>query len=136
MDTFNPKFGKEYYQQYYKKHKKEIFEKLGDSCVVCGSKSNLEIDHIDESNKSFGVLGNWSIKDKEILQIELEKCQLLCKACHKEKTRQYLSKIRQTDRTSKHGTISQYQRYKCRCDLCKEAQSKWHKEYRQRTGKN
>lgn len=136
MATSNPKFGKEYYQRYFQEHKKEIFTKLGECCAICGSTQSLEIDHVNEEIKKFAVLSRWSMKDKDALMAELEKCQLLCVDCHKEKTRQYLSKIKQTDRSLKHGTIAQYYRYKCRCGSCRAAYSVYKKEQRRKAGDN
>jgi len=61
-------------RQYYFKDKE---------CIDCGSRENLEIDHIDPNKKwthSF-----WSYSWEKIYK-ELEKCQILCSSCHKQKT--------------------------------------------------
>ena len=63
-----------------------LIEHLGGQCVGCGTTHNLQFDHIDRANKSFTIgrcLGN-KLDD---LIIEANKCQLLCKSCHKIKTR-------------------------------------------------
>lgn len=36
----------------------------------------------------------------------------------------------------KHGTLSGYQHYHCRCDFCKEAMRKWQREYYARNKDN
>ena len=60
------------------------------SCVKCGSKENLELDHIDPKTKdpklvgSSGSLWLWSVARRDT---ELSKCQVLCKIHHDEKTK-------------------------------------------------
>jgi len=61
-----------------------LYEHLGDSCVNCGSKDNLEFDHIDPSLKLSRTppqaMGISTIKN------ELENLQVLCHDCHKIKS--------------------------------------------------
>lgn len=47
---------------------------------------------------------------------ELDKCQLLCKVCHWEKTR-----IDRNLHKLEHGTVNMYVNGKCRCTICKKA---------------
>jgi hypothetical protein len=54
-------------------------------CVRCGSKENLELDHIDPSKKITHRVWSWA---PERRKAELVKCQSLCKICHKKKTSQ------------------------------------------------
>lgn len=94
-------------------------EHLGGKCVVCGATDNLEIDHIDPSQKSFNPTALRRPWDKTVA--ELAKCQLLCEACHKAK------------HAAKHGSAKRYEKG-CRCDLCVEFmrsyQREWKRKYR------
>jgi hypothetical protein len=53
-------------------------------CCRCGSTKNLELDHIDPSTKVDHQIWTWSQQKRDV---ELAKCQVLCKDCHKVKTR-------------------------------------------------
>jgi hypothetical protein len=55
-------------------------------CQKCGSRENLEIDHIDPRTKERNVAHLWTYR-QEIRDKELSKCQVLCRTCHFEKTR-------------------------------------------------
>jgi hypothetical protein len=66
-----------------------LIEKLGGKCVECGCTETLEFDHIDPSTKSFNISAGYH-KPKEVLEEELEKCQLLCNKCHIEKSKKDL----------------------------------------------
>lgn len=66
-------------------------------CQQCGSTENLEIDHIDPKTKNPVLqykIGQTSAKqkiwnlDKKRRELELAKCQVLCKPCHIIKTRE------------------------------------------------
>lgn len=61
-------------------------EHLGGKCVGCGVTENLQFDHIDRTQKSFSISENRD-KSYDVLLEEAEKCQLLCKDCHRIKTR-------------------------------------------------
>lgn len=61
-------------------------------CAVCGSSEFLEIDHINPETKVSHNVWSWSESRRTE---ELKKCQVLCKKCHKEKTRADNS-VRQT----------------------------------------
>lgn len=104
-----------------------ILKLLGNQCSVCGE-SNLDlldIDHINPALKTFTLSGkgldsNWN----KILQ-EIKNCQLLCKTCHKHKTRIEgnhkggHNKIQNVE----CGMPIKYIRDGCRCDLCKKARN-------------
>lgn len=96
-------------------------EKLGGKCVQCFSTSNLEFDHIDPATKSFNLGRSWSVS-LDIFLLELTKCQLLCKPCHKKK-----SDKEQT--VDIHGTWGMYRNRKCRCPICRAFVSAYQKEY-------
>ncbi len=54
-----------------------------DKCLHCGSKDQLEWDHIDPSTKLF-MVSNYGRKKDALLE-EVKKCQRLCRACHIQK---------------------------------------------------
>ena len=58
---------------------------MGGKCVTCGKKKDLEIDHIDTNTKSFSI-GEVITHSWAKIKPEIDKCQLLCKACHKAKS--------------------------------------------------
>jgi 5-methylcytosine-specific restriction endonuclease McrA len=66
------------------KRRELIYEALGNQCVECGSKSNLEIDHINPGLKQSRVSPLSQGFSKTIN--ELENLQLLCKFCHTKRT--------------------------------------------------
>ena len=80
-------------------------------CVKCKSKENLELDHIDPEIKESHRIFSWS---KKRFDAEIKKCQVLCRDCHKEKTRIWNFNRRQHGRTLYgHG---------CRCKICYDSQ--------------
>lgn len=107
----------------YHLRRNRFIKLLGGKCVRCGSIDSLEFDHIDASKKAFNIAKKINYPDYKILP-ELEKCQLLCKDCHKEKSRkegQRREPWNKGMRTKPHGTATSYSYYKCRCELCREA---------------
>ena len=62
-----------------------IKERLGNKCARCGCTVNLQIDHKDPCTKKFEVKSRLSYKRVNLIE-EVDKCQLLCKPCHKDKT--------------------------------------------------
>lgn len=114
-------------RQYYRR-KDKIISLLGGRCAVCGSQESLETDHIDPSTKSFTItdrLGNLPWKS---IESELQKCQLLCHSCHKEK-----NKVDNGE--AQHGSISMYRHHRCRCEPCRQAirlkSKEWSKTYKE-----
>jgi hypothetical protein len=53
----------------------------------CGTDKRLQIDPIDYKTKKFDVTPALRSKPWEEILVELKKCQLLCKECHKIKTK-------------------------------------------------
>lgn len=102
-----------------------IINLLGGECTECSSKENLEINHIDRSLKSFTLSGKGLDKKWETVLTEVNKCELLCKECHLEKTRiQYKNKeIKQWNDNKHlpyiHGTTRTYSEQACRCEDCR-----------------
>jgi 5-methylcytosine-specific restriction endonuclease McrA len=97
---------------------------LGGECKTCGSKDNLEFDHIDPKTKVSHRIWSWSW---DRIEVELAKCQLLCHTCHKDKTKASYEPI-------KHGTTTMYGKMKCRCDPCKTKWNETKAAYRARGG--
>lgn len=67
-------------------------------CKTCGSKENLEVDHVDMAKKITHRVWSWS-EPRRLL--ELTKCQVLCENCHKTKTSEDMN-------WSLHGRPSMY----------------------------
>ena len=105
----------------YNERMKEARILLGGRCGRCGKVNDLQLDHVDPKNKLFTIAKMWSIR-KELFDIEIKKCQLLCRSCHESKT--LLDKGQKSGKVT-HGTLSSY-RY-CRCDLCKKAMSDYNR---------
>lgn len=75
-----------YQHQRYRERRQWALQYLGGRCAHCGATENLEIDHIDPSEKLFGLGKGWKMTF-ERLAAELDKCQLLCHGCHVKKCR-------------------------------------------------
>jgi len=66
--------------------KKRMIEYKGGKCSRCGynkSTRALSFHHRDRDQKSFNIGGSYTISWKR-LQVELNKCDLLCSNCHME----------------------------------------------------
>lgn len=108
--------------------KKYVFDKLGNKCAKCGGNNNLQLDHIDPTYKH-NMHSVWEMAEDHIDE-ELENCQLLCLSpCHVDKT---LSE-QGTKRITEHGR-SMYVAKKCRCDICREANREYRRNYHQAWG--
>lgn len=122
---------KDYLRQYQlvwiKKRRDEWLAQNG-PCKKCGSTEQLEVDHIDPSTKALNPTYIWSRK-KADRDLELAKCQVLCRKCHKQKTVIEFTKI---DRV--HGTNTTY-KAGCRCEECRAAAVAHTREWRYRTGR-
>ena len=62
----------------YKNLRENAINELGGECVKCGSKNNLEFNHIDPLNKKMEASGKSNLQKGEY-----KKCELLCKTCHR-----------------------------------------------------
>lgn len=104
---------------------------LGGKCVECGTDKDLEFDHIDPQAKLFNISTSIAI-NRELLLLELAKCQLLCTRCHDKKTarerRNGICKAGR-QRTSKHGEVAMYTNRGCRCGECRAAWRSYMKRY-------
>lgn len=76
-----------YMKRRWEKRRKSAVEYLGGECVVCGSTEDLDFDHKDPSTKICSIARASSFSEKRFWE-EVDKCQLLCKTHHKEKTRE------------------------------------------------
>ena len=96
---------REYYQRdkhLYKERYAENFATVikfleerdgSEGCVKCGSKERLELDHINPEEKEWNPKRSMCSKNlSEKFWKEINKCQLLCYDCHKEKTKNGLKK--------------------------------------------
>lgn len=106
---------KEYYKVYQSKNKERRMERYhanrgsflkNKRCEKCGEQSQLEIDHINPLLKVSHCVWLWS---EEKRNIELKKCQVLCRACHMEKT---------GNENRKEHSYSSYKLGRCRCSKC------------------
>jgi 5-methylcytosine-specific restriction endonuclease McrA len=113
---------REYQRLWMLERRKSVIISLGGKCVNCGSIDSLEIDHLEPSIKTFGV--SQLLSSPEYLKRELQKCQVLCESCHKEKTRLEKSK------PLVHGTVHAYKRKGCKCRACKKAWAEYQKIYK------
>ena len=70
-----------------RKLKQMLVAYKGGSCVLCGYKKSvwaLDLHHVDESKKSFGLSTRGLTRSWESLQRESDKCILICANCHRE----------------------------------------------------
>ena len=119
----------DYMTRRYHKRRLQAIEYLGGACSHCHATTNLEIDHVDPTSKSFDIgkaLSGWG---GERILVELDKCQALCESCHELKTRKDNSVTLGVREFWEHGTLAG-RRTGCKCAPCKSAQAKYMKEYR------
>ena len=77
---------REYNLKYYHNKRADLIDRLGGKCSVCGSAEDLQFDHMDSSLKEFAISSNLQ-RSSQYLAGELDKCQLLCKKCHINKSK-------------------------------------------------
>lgn len=111
---------REYMLKRYHERRAESLRILGGKCIQCGVTEELEIDHIDPKTKTFETGKVWSFSKERWLK-ELEKCQLLCKKHHKEKT------ILQTSVPHGGGLTG---KKSCYCPLCGPLKSKYNVKWK------
>jgi len=112
-----------YMKKRYAQRRQMFIERLGGVCVKCQSTDELELDHIDASQKKFNIAKFFNYR-LEVVLPEVDKCQLLCSKCHIEKT--IIDKGHKPAKGT-HGTLSSY-KY-CKCSICKSAKSSHHAAY-------
>lgn len=122
-DDYNG-YMRNYMQEYRKKRRLAAQEALGGSCVRCGATEDLHFDHVDPADKEITISTAIATRSAKVVATELQKCQLLCTTCHKQKTREnkeYGSRAVEKE----HGTAVMYAT-KCRCEACRS----WKRDYR------
>ncbi len=113
---------REYQRKWIAKRRANWF--VNQACIGCGSKENLEIDHIDAKQKVSHNIWSWT---KTRRDEELAKCQVLCEACHVLK-----SKLAGEWERAKHGGYTMYTQNKCKCESCKEWKRKVNAQRKER----
>lgn len=98
---------REYQRRWMANRRAEFFKDK--VCCKCGTTENLELDHIDRTQKVTHRIWSWS---KEKRDVEIAKCQILCHDCHVEKSIEFDWK------KPVHGSVEMYRKYKCRCFPC------------------
>lgn len=114
----------------YDVQRRFFIQLLGGRCRKCGSERELQIDHIDPSKKKMH-LGRLFTKNTigDALAELIEKCQILCGACHREKSAE---EVRQRPRYFTHGTMYGWMKIRCRCEACLMAKRQWQDERNER----
>lgn len=114
-------------QQERERRRNELRRILGDVCARCGSTEGLDFDHIDPRTKLFAI-GDQIDKPWKLLLVEVAKCQLLCRPCHVEKSRED-----ETSTAVEHGGGASGKR-NCPCDLCKARKADYMRSYHGSSG--
>lgn len=71
-----------------KRTRQKAIQHLGGKCIICGYKKYpevLEFHHKDPTKKSFGLSMRGLTRSWEKTKEEIEKCDLLCANCHRER---------------------------------------------------
>lgn len=112
----------QYMRTYRETRRRQARQLLGGKCTQCGAAENLEFDHIDPGSKVKAIASMLTASKQNFLA-EVQKCQLLCKAHHQEKSRAAYTK------NFRHGTERCYREAKCRCTTCvteqRERRRRW-----------
>jgi len=83
--TFKSKEAKrEYHRNWVAKRREAYFKDK--SCIQCGAKENLELDHIDREFKLRKYDHSIWSRSTKTRELELKFCQVLCHKCHRNKT--------------------------------------------------
>lgn len=81
MPYKDPEKQREYQRLWLAQRREAFFSDK--SCVDCGRKEDLEIDHVDPKLKINHRVWSWSRQRRET---ELAKCVVRCVGCHQQKT--------------------------------------------------
>lgn len=108
-------------KSFRKRRRQQARERLGAKCARCPAVDDLDFDHIDPGTELFEIASGIQ-KRAEIFWAEVDKCQLLCRPCHLDKSREN-GELANRKKPLPHGTESGYLWHKCRCTPCKGAAS-------------
>jgi 5-methylcytosine-specific restriction endonuclease McrA len=75
----------EYMKKRWEIRRKIAVGYLGGHCARCEEVDALDFDHIDPTTKIMSI-ARASSRSEDFFWTEVDKCQLLCKPCHLEKT--------------------------------------------------
>lgn len=120
-DTYNA-YLNDYMKDRWKKRRAKAVEYLGGVCVKCGSSEELEFDHIDPETKSFTIAAGSSFSEERFWP-EVDKCQLLCKDHHIEKSSRESSVGHGEGLTGKKN---------CFCDLCRPKKNEYVRNWKRK----
>lgn len=131
MPCATPEQQREYQRKWLAARRDKWLAKNG-PCRRCGSKVDLDIDHVIPGSQGPKISAGagtsiWSWREDRRLA-ELAKCQVLCGKCHVIKSMESGER-----RVTTHGTAHMYQRYKCRCDICRDYKSRDNAKRKNRT---
>jgi 5-methylcytosine-specific restriction endonuclease McrA len=85
MGRWTPEQKRIYQRDWKRRRYEEARRLLGGLCRKCGAVIDLEIDHIEPTQKEHRITDIVS-RRLEVRAAELAKCQLLCCDCHSDKT--------------------------------------------------
>lgn len=77
---------------------------LGNKCAMCGSDKDLQFDHIDPLKKTIDISASLTSTNK--IKNEISNLQLLCKKCHKLKTKNDTSNLKQCGELNNNCKLS------------------------------
>jgi len=86
------------YMAYWKRNRRKaartyLENKQGHKgCANCGSTKHLEFDHINRADKTVKSNHLWTMAEV-LFWAEIDKCQLLCRKCHRIKTNKEESEL-------------------------------------------
>ena len=110
-----------------KKRRQQLIEMSGGKCIRCGSTNELNFDHKDPSLQKFRLNGKMLDGSWEKILEEWGKCQLLCRPCHVQKTKEdgfapawNKGLGKDGEPLPDHGCEASYIRG-CRCEECARA---------------
>lgn len=92
---------------YYHNRRELLIQQLGGKCAICGSTENLEFDHIDSTSKGFD-LSRCLTQNIDTVLDESSKCQLLCRACHIQKTKEFKDNGVKIDKDTANRICEEY----------------------------
>jgi len=105
FQPFCAECNKEYQREHYKKNKTDYIRKANSRkselrkmiqdikesvpCADCGEfypYFQMDFDHLDASNKKFGLSRGSDTGSRQAILDEMEKCEVVCALCHRKRT--------------------------------------------------